>query len=220
MKAGEIAVTVDIVIFTIKNNDLHVLLVKRKIPPFQGMWAIPGGFVLKDESLEEAARRELQEETGVRDVYLEQLYSFGEPKRDPRGHVITIAHTALIDWKTVELKATTDVEAADWYSVYNLPQLAFDHKKILDYALQRLRYKLEYTTVGFQLLPKKFTLTELQKVYEIILNKPLDKRNFRKKILTLSLLQQLNETKMEGVHRPARLYTFKKKEYVFPRGVI
>ena len=219
MKEGEVAVTVDIVIFTIKDNDLQVLLVKRKYPPFEGMWAIPGGFVLEKESLENAARRELQEETGVSDVYLEQLYTFGNPDRDPRGRIVTVSYFALIDWKNTKLKATTDVEEAQWFSIYDLPDLAFDHKDILEYALKRLRYKLEYTTVGFQLLPKEFTLTDIQRVYEIILNKTLDKRNFRKKILSLSLLEPIGESK-KGSHRPAQLYTFKKKEYIFPRGVI
>jgi len=220
VESRKISITVDIVIFTIRDDDLQVLLVKRKYPPFKGMWVIPGGFVQENEDLEKAALRELEEETGVKDVYLEQLYTFGEPKRDPRGHVVTISYMALIDSETVRLRATMDAEKAAWYSIYKLPELGFDHKKILDYSLQRLRYKLEYTTVGFQLLPKKFTLSGLQSAYEIILNKKLDKRNFRKKILSLGLLQATAETKMEGAHRPAKLYRFKKKEFVFPKGVI
>ena len=175
MYYDKIGVTVDIVIFTIKNDDLQVLLVKRKLAPFKDQWAIPGGFVRKEESLDNAARRELEEETGVKDVYLEQLYTFGKPKRDPRGRIVTVAYYSLISSnKQIKPIAKTDVYEAAWHSMYNLPKkLAFDHDHILNYALQRLRYKLEYTTVGFQLLPKKFTLTELQKVYEIILNKKL-----------------------------------------------
>lgn len=222
MYYDKIGVTVDIFIFTIKNDDLQVLLVKRKMAPYKDQWAIPGGFVRKEESLKDAARRELEEETGLKEVYLEQLYTFGKPKRDPRGRIVTVAYYALISAnKQIKPIPRTDVYEADWHSTYNLPKkLAFDHDHILNYALQRLRYKLEYTTVGFQLLPKKFTLTELQKVYEIILNKKLDKRNFRKKIASLNVLIDLHETKMEGAHRPARLYSFKEKKFIFPKGVI
>lgn len=204
-------VTVDIVIFTIKDHDLKILLVKRKYEPFKGYWALPGGFVRTKEPLENAAMRELHEETNVEDVYLEQLYSFGEVTRDPRGRVITVSYFALINSEHLDLKARTDVEDVNWFSMYNLPkELAFDHKKILNYALTRLRNKLDYTTATFQLLPKRFTLTELQKVYEIILNKSVDKRNFRKKIKSLNLLIETKETKMDGTHRPARLYLLKK----------
>ena len=221
MYYDKIGVAVDIVIFTIKDNDLKVILVKRKLSPFKDMWAIPGGFIREPESIEAAAMRELMEETGVKDVYLEQLYTFGEPKRDPRGRIITVAYFALADSTKVKPIAKTDVYEAEWHSVYGLPKmLAFDHEEILKYALKRLRYKLEYTTVGFQLLPDRFTLTELQKVYETILNRKLDKRNFRKKISSLSLLKASDDYKMEGAHRPARLYSFKEKEYIFPRGVI
>jgi 8-oxo-dGTP diphosphatase len=155
-------VTVDIVIFTIQSEELKVLLVKRGIPPFKGQLALPGGFVHEDESLDEAAMRELREETGVSDVYLEQLYSFGEPGRDPRERIITVAYYALISADRSQLAAGTDTTEAAWWPVSKLPALAFDHRKILDYALERLRNKLEYTTVGFQLLPAKFSLTELQ----------------------------------------------------------
>ena len=199
-------VTVDILIFTIQQGVLKVLLVKRGIAPFIGQFAIPGGFVHEDEDLEQAAIRELKEETGVSDVYLEQLYSFGDPKRDPRGRVITIAYFALISADR-KLKAGSDAAEAAWYSMDDLPRLAFDHSTILDYALERLRNKLEYTTVGFQLLPEKFTLTELQVVYEAILGKKLDKRNFRRKMSVLKILKPLPEYRRGG-QRPAQLYRF------------
>jgi 8-oxo-dGTP diphosphatase len=199
-------VTVDIVIFTIQSGELRVLLVKRAAPPFQGQFAIPGGFVHEGESLEQAAIRELREETGVAEIYLEQLYSFGDPKRDPRGRVITVAYFALIA-ADYPLEAGTDAAEADWWPFDRLPPLAFDHGKILHYALERLRNKLEYTTVGFQLLPEKFTMTELQEVYETILGKKLDKRNFRRKLALLKILKPLSEYRRGG-QRPAQLHKF------------
>lgn len=199
-------VTVDIVIFTIQSGLLKVLLVKRRIPPFAGKFAIPGGFVHEEEDLDRAALRELQEETGVSDVYLEQLYSFGDPGRDPRGRVITVAYFALISADR-QLKAGTDAAEAAWCALDKLPALAFDHASVLDYALERLRNKLEYTTVGFQLLPEKFSLTELQEVYEAILARKLDKRNFRRKMALLKILKPLPEYRRGG-QRPAQLYRF------------
>lgn len=200
-------VTVDIVIFTIQSGELKVLLVKRGIPPFQGSYAIPGGFVQAEESLDAAALRELKEETGVNDVYLEQLYSFGDPGRDPRGRVVTVAYFALIAADRSPLAAGSDAADAAWWPIERLPELAFDHRQILDYALERLRNKLEYTTVGFQLLPPKFTLSELQQVYEAILGKRLDKRNFRRKLALLKILRPTREYRRSG-RRPARLYEF------------
>jgi len=200
-------VAVDIVIFTIQAGELRVLLVKRGIPPYVDQFAIPGGFVLEDESLDQAALRELKEETGVSDVYLEQLYSFGDPGRDPRGRVISVAYFALIAADHSALAAGSDAAEARWWPVRNLPGLAFDHRKILDYSLERLRNKLEYTTVGFQLLPKKFSLTELQEVYEAILDKKLDKRNFRRKLALLKVLRPTREYRRGG-RRPARLFEF------------
>lgn len=200
-------VAVDIVIFTIQVRALKVLLIKRRIPPFKDQLAIPGGFVLPDENLDEAALRELREETGVSNVYLEQLYSFGDPKRDPRGRVISIAYFALISADR-QLKAGTDASEASWWSVHPTPRLAFDHARILRYALDRLRNKLEYTTVGFQLLPSKFTLGELQGVYEAILEKSLDKRNFRRKIAELKILKPLSKEYRSDVGRPAQLFQF------------
>ena len=205
-------VTVDTVIFTIQEGVLKVLLVKRLIPPFAGQAAIPGGFVLKDEDLDEAALRELREETGVSDVYLEQLYSFGDPARDPRGRVVTVAYYALVSSDHMDLSAGADAAEAKWQAIKKLPALAFDHGKIVAYALERLRNKLEYTTVGFQLLPKKFTLAELQAVYEAILGKKIDKRNFRRKMALLKILKPLKEWKETG-RKPAQLFSFAAKRF-------
>ncbi|HEV8147428.1 MAG TPA: NUDIX hydrolase, partial [Bryobacteraceae bacterium] len=157
----KLLVTVDIVLFTIRESFLHVLLIKRLIKPFENRYAIPGGFVLEGESLDAAAKRELREETNVSDVYLEQLYTFGEPKRDPRGRVITVAYYALVP-NTQTLRAGTDAKDAGWFPLTAVPPLAFDHAAILEYARQRLRNKLDYTNIGFELLPEKFTLSELQ----------------------------------------------------------
>jgi 8-oxo-dGTP diphosphatase len=203
------SVTVDMVIYTIHENDLKVLLVKRGIEPFKDKWALPGGFVRIEESLEDAAKRELQEETGVKDVYLEQLYSFGEPKRDPRGRVITISYIALVNSENVTLKSTTDVSKVQWFSIKKIPSLAFDHKKILEYSLKRLKWKFEYTTVAFSMLPKKFTLSQMQKIYEIVFNKKFDKRNFAKKVLSLDILNG-EEIKKNVSYRPPMLYSLKK----------
>ncbi len=204
------SVTVDLVIFTIAEQDLRVLLIRRKQDPFKDRWALPGGFVEIDESLEAAAARELEEETGVRDVYLEQLYTFGNPKRDPRGRVISVAYFALIDAERQQIVAADDAADARWHSVFKPPKLAFDHAAVLDYAVWRLRNKIEWTTVGYELLPKRFTLSELQRVYEIILQRPVDKRNFRKRILSQGQIRELQETRTDGAHRPARLFTFQR----------
>lgn len=207
------AVAVDVVLFTIVDGDLRVLLVRRKNAPFQGRWAIPGGFVNYEESLDAAALRELREETNVSDIYLEQLYTFGDPKRDPRTRVITIAYFALVRADPLHIRAADDARNACWFSMRRLPRLAFDHKRILAYALERLRNKLDYTPIAFQLLPQKFTLTELQRVYEIILGKKIDKRNFRKKLLHLDILKKGSGRRMAGVHRPAQLYSFVHKKF-------
>ena len=207
MNVESLRVTVDIVIFTLREGSLQVLLVKRGVPPFESQYAIPGGFIRGDESLEEAALRELHEETGVRNVFLEQLYTFGDAKRDPRGRVITVAYYALIASDKLSLVAGADAAEAQWFPASSVPPLAFDHKSILDYALERLRNKLEYTTVGFQLLPEKFTLGELQAVYEVILGRPLDKRNFRRKLALLGILKPLREWQRTG-RKPAQLFRF------------
>ncbi|MCA9936119.1 MAG: NUDIX hydrolase [Ardenticatenaceae bacterium] len=203
------SVTADVVIFSLAGEDLQVLLIKRKHPPFANMWAIPGGFVQMDEALEEAAARELAEETGVTDVYMEQLFTFGEPNRDPRTRVITVAYFALVPYDAIHHRPGDDASETAWFSMFDLPELAFDHREILEYALTRLRYKLEYTAVGFQLLPDEFTLSELQKAYEIILHEPLDKRNFRRKILSANILEETGNKRKLGEGRPAKLYRYR-----------
>ena len=202
------AVAVDIVLFTIQDDALKVLLVRRARSPFRGAWALPGGLVRREESVDEAALRELQEATGIRTVYLEQLYTFGELHRDPRGRVVSVAYYAAVEWQQFQLTARTSAGSATWIAVKSLPRLAFDHHEITTYALERLRNKVNYTTVAFQLLPKTFTLTELQQVYEIVLGQELDKRNFRKKMLQLGILRDTKAQRSEGRQRPARLYAF------------
>lgn len=204
------SVTVDLVIFTIADNDLKVLLIRRGQEPFKNCWALPGGFVEMGESLEKAAARELKEEVGVENVYLEQLYTFGAPERDPRGRVISVTYFALVDAERQRIVAASDAADASWQTVFDPPPLAFDHREILEYAVWRLRNKLEWTTVGYELLPRRFTLSQLQRVYEIILQKPIDKRNFRKKVISQGQLRELNETRTVGAHRPAKLYSFRK----------
>jgi 8-oxo-dGTP diphosphatase len=202
-----IQVAVDLVIFTIQESSLKVLLLKRDAGPFKGRMEIPGAVVKRNESLEAAALRELQEEVRAQHVYLEQLYSFGDPRRHPGNRVITVAYYALVPGDQARR-----VSGNGWRSVKQLPPLAFDHRRIIDYAMQRLRNKLEYTTAGFQLLPKKFTLSELQAVYETILGKKLDKRNFRKKMDLLGILKPLKEWRRTG-RKPARLYMFAGKRF-------
>lgn len=197
------SVTVDTIIFTVTDDDLKMLLVEREHWPYEGQYALPGGFIDMDESLDTAAERVLDEKTGVSDVYLEQLYTFGAPDRDPRTRVITVAYFALVNADEVELPDGQ----ADWFSMYDLPEnLAFDHEDILNYALKRLRWKLEYTTAAFSLLPEEFTLTELQDVYEIVFDREFDKRNFRKKIRDLDLVEYTGEKKTDVSHRPPKLY--------------
>ena len=207
-------VTCDIVIFTIDDGELKTLLVKRKLEPFKGMWALPGGFVRKNEDLPDAAVRELREETGVSGVYLEQLYTFGLPGRDPRGRVITVAYFALIHRNKLKFKASSDASEAKLFSVSSMPKLAFDHAGILEYALIRLRNKIQYTNAVWSILPENFTLGEIQNVYEIIWARITDKRNFRKKLLSLGLLKPAGKMKKGFRQRPAKLYAFKTKKYV------
>jgi 8-oxo-dGTP diphosphatase len=207
------AVTVDCVVFGLDDEDLKVLLIQRDIEPFAGRWALPGGFVKMDETLEESALRELREETGLTKVFLEQLYTFGNPGRDPRERVVTVAYYALVKLLDHKVQAATDARNAAWFAVDDLPKLCFDHDEILTTALKRLQGKVRYQPIGFELLPPKFSLTQLQRMYEIILERELDKRNFRKKVLSLDILQELDEVEQDVAHRAARLYRFDERKY-------
>ncbi len=199
-------VATDIVVFTIRADTLNVLLIERAGQPFKGSWALPGGFLNNDEGLDQCAARELAEETGVGDVYLEQLASFGDPGRDPRGGVVSVAYFALVPADEHALRAASDAASARWFAFDDLPELAFDHAVILHAAHARLKAKLDYSTIAFCLLPAEFTLSNLQTVYEIIKAETLDKRNFRKWVLALDVLQETGEKRVEGAHRPAMLY--------------
>ena len=208
------SVTVDCVVFGLDDaQKLKVLLIQRGIAPYKDSWALPGGFVRLDESIEAAAVRELKEETGIDKVFLEQLYTFGAIDRDPRDRIITVAYYALINIGEYIVKAQTDAKNAKWFSVKDLPTLAFDHEKILTVAKQRLKGKLRYQPIGFELLPIKFTLTQLQRLYETVLEEKMDKRNFRNKILKMKLLVDVGEMQAGVYHRPAKLYQFDKKRY-------
>jgi 8-oxo-dGTP diphosphatase len=209
-------VTVDLVIFTVNEEKLKVLLVKRAKEPFVGFWSIPGGFLKLGESLEGAAIRVMKEKTGVKEVYLEQLYTFGKPDRDPRTRVITVTYFALIPWQNLIQPESNKVTDLTWYAADQLPpQLAFDHQEILNYAINRLRAKVSYSNIVYGLLPVRFRLSDLQKIYESIINKSLDKRNFRKRMLATNLLEETGKKEIVGAHRPAMLYQFKKREFVF-----
>lgn len=203
-----ILVTVDNIIFTITEGSLQILLIKRLIDPFKGKWALPGGFVLENETLQEAAYRELAEETSVKNVYLEQLYTFSEVKRDPRWRTISCSYIALMSRENMTLKAWSDASEAKFFDVKKLPKLAFDHKKIVEYAIQRLKWKMEYTNVAQYILPKKFTLRQLQDVYQTILDQEIDVRNFRKKIDKLGLVKETWEKEIGVQYRPVKLYNF------------
>lgn len=208
------AVTTDVVVFTIRDQRLNLLLVRRAAPPYAGMWALPGGFLDIDEDLEHCAKRELEEETGVTGVYLEQLYTFGQPDRDPRERIISVTYYALVPSDRIELRAASDAAAADWFALDNLPALAFDHDRIIALAHRRLVDKLDYSTIAFQFMPETFTLSELQRVYEILLNEKVDKRNFRKRMLALQQIEETGTLRRNGKHRPARVYRVKNPERV------
>jgi 8-oxo-dGTP diphosphatase len=206
------ALTVDCVVFGLDESELKVLLIERALEPFKGKWALPGGFVNVNETLDEAARRELAEEAGLADVFLEQLYTFGAVNRDPRERVVSVAYYALVKLAAHDTKAATDAADARWFPVSKVPKLAFDHTAILAAALARLRGKVRYQPIGFELLPAKFTLSQLQHLYEAVLATELDKRNFRKKVLSFGLLIPLKETRV-GRHRPAQLFRFDADKY-------
>ena len=207
------ALTVDCVVFGFDESELKVLLIQRALEPFKGKWALPGGFVRVEETVDEAARRELDEETGLKNVFLEQLYTFGTVNRDPRERVVSVAYYALVKLSDHKAKAATDAANAEWFPVSKLPKLAFDHADIVETALSRLQGKVRYQPIGFKLLPQKFTLSQLQHLYEAALGEELDKRNFRKKVLGFGLLVPLKESLSGGRHRPAQLFSFDADKY-------
>ncbi len=211
-----IQVAVDAIVFGYsKEEGVSILLIKRKYEPFKGSWAIPGGFVLDHESLEDSVARELQEETGIKINYLEQLYTFGKPDRDPRTRILSVAYFGLVKSNQFEkLKATTDAEAAEWFNFKHLPRLAFDHKKILNVAIHRLRGKIVYQPIGFELLDKKFLFSDFEHLYSTLLDRPIDRRNFKKKVMSLGILDELDEkAKSTGAGRPGNLFQFNKTTY-------
>jgi 8-oxo-dGTP diphosphatase len=207
------ALTVDIVVFALDDEDLQVMLIERDLEPFAGQWALPGGFVRVDETLEGAANRELREETGLHDLFLEQLFTFGDLERDPRERIVTVAYYALVNLAGHAVQASTDARNAAWFPVTELPTLAFDHARIIETALERLRGKVRYQPLGFELLPERFTLRQLQHLYEIVLGRELDKRNFRKKVLSMGILKETNEIEKDVAHRAARLFRFDQRAY-------
>lgn len=209
---------VDIVVFGYQPeieglHSLSLLLIQRGLEPFRGQWALPGGFVHIDEDLEQAARRELKEEAGLDNIFLEQLYTFGRVDRDPRERVVSCAYYALVEQSKFKPKAATDAADAKWYPLRKLPKLAFDHAEIVKTADERLRNKVRYEPVGFELLPKQFTLGQLQSLYESILETELDKRNFRKKVLAYGVLKELDRKTENQPHRPSSLYSFDSAKY-------
>ncbi len=211
-----IKVAVDAIVFGYhKTEGVSLILVKRKYSPFKGSWAIPGGFVLNEEDLESAVRRELREETGVEINFLEQLYTFGKPNRDPRERVLSISYFGLVNSQTFqELKAATDAEQAQWFSIKSLPQLAFDHQEIVNVAITRIRAKIKYQPIGFELLDPKFSFSDLEILYSTLLDRKIDRRNFKKKIMGLGFLEELNEkAPSNGAGRPGSLFQFNVDKY-------
>lgn len=207
------ALTVDAVVFGYDESLLRVLLIERGREPFKGSWALPGGFVRMDETIDAAVRRELLEETALSRLYLEQLYTFGALDRDPRQRTVSVAYYGLVKLADHKVRAATDARNAAWFDIDDLPSLAFDHASIVETALERLRGKVRYRPIGFELLPEKFPLRELQTLYEVVLGEPVDKRNFRKKVLAMGLLEELDEVEEDVAHRAARLYRFDERAY-------
>jgi len=209
-----IKIAVDAIVFGYADNNLNVLLIKQKYGIFKNQWALVGGFVKDNETLNDAVIRELNEEAGIQVNYLEQLYTFGDNvDRDPRFRVITVAYFALINSNKVILKADTDADDARWYPIHSIPKLAFDHHEILGIALKRLQAKLTYQPIGFDLLPKEFLFSDLENLYCTILGKEIDRRNFRKKILSFGIIEETEKFGNKKNGRPAKLFKFNKQKY-------
>lgn len=207
------ALTVDCVVFGWAGGELQLLVIERRLPPFVGAWALPGGFVQMHETTEAAAARELAEEAGIENIYMEQLFTFSRVDRDPRERVVSVAYYGLVRPDTLRALAGSDAARAEWVGVGSLPELAFDHREIVDMGLVRLRGKLRYQPVGFELLPTKFTLSQLQGMYEQILGRTLDKRNFRRVMLRMEILDRLDEKQRDVSHRPSQLFSFNRARY-------
>ncbi|CAM1343724.1 NUDIX hydrolase [Tenacibaculum amylolyticum] len=208
-----IKVAVDAVVFGYDAKQLSVLLIKRGVTPYKDSWALPGGLVQDNESLETAVTRELKEETGVTIDYLEQLYTFGEPLRDPRNRVVSVSYFGLVRPNHFTIQAATDAKEVQWFPITKLPPLAFDHQKILEIAKERLKGKLQYQPIGFDLLNKEFPFSDLENLYTTILEQKIDRRNFRKKILSFEIVEETDKIHQQGSGRPAKLFKFNKKKY-------
>lgn len=209
------AVSVTVLIFSINNDKLETVLINRVREPFLGSWSLPGDILPIDMDPKDFAREVLHDKTGIRDVFLEQLYTFGNPKRDPRGRVITISYFALLPHNSVDLTKAPNALHAKWIPIEDLPErLAFDHLEIIHYGIERLKSKVEYSNIANSLVPEKFRISELQRIYEIILGKRIDKRNFRKKMISMGIVKVTNDIYREGNHRPARLFKFATRELI------
>lgn len=215
-KHAHFPISVDSVIFGYSSEKLKIALIKRKNEPFEGMWALPGGFVEGEETVEEAAARELEEETSIKDVYMEEFGVFSKRGRDPRGPTVTVAFFSLIDSTRSQLAATEDAKEAMWWPAYEVPKLAFDHDEIYQKAIFSLRRSFQTKPLAFELLPKEFTLTQLQQLFEQVFGKGMDKRNFRKKVLKWSHVVPTEKKTSGGRQRPAKLYTFDKQRFHDP----
>ncbi|WP_437919548.1 NUDIX hydrolase [Sphingobacterium sp. LRF_L2] len=214
--------TIDCVIYSFNEGKLQVLLTERNQYPYKDWWALPGFFVEKEEEMEDAVKRILYEHTGLKDIFMEQLGAFAGVKRHPQGRIMTVAFSTIVKYDDVKSKIrpiTSYMKQAKWFAINELPELAFDHNQIIQQSLQKLKYSINYSTAVYELLPEKFTLTQLQQVYEAILDKTLDKRNFRKKIANSGFLKELQEVQKGVSYRAARLYKFDKRKFLKQLGV-
>ena len=210
----DIKIAVDAIVFGYQNNQIYILLIQQKFGTSQSIWALPGGLVQNEESLLDAVQRELKEETNVKVNYLEQLFTFGDDVfRDSRNRVISVAYFALVDAKKLEIKSDTDAENVNWFRIDEIPNLAFDHNKIIEKGIERLKSKLTYQPIGFDLLESEFLFSDLENLYCTILNKEIDRRNFRKKLMSFGILEETNSFSDKKNGRPAKLFRFNKTKY-------